>query len=396
DCPKVARKLIKQWLRAGVLDKGNFEETHKGTPQGGVISPLLANIALHGLISDIQKSFPGSITINGKRQRGYQPKIIRYADDFVVVHNELEVIQQCKKLITNWLMKMGLELKPEKTRICHTMDSLEIDGDITEPGFDFLGFNVRQHRVSKHNSGKNGNKELLGFKTIITPSKKAIKAHYQKLRETIDRNRKVPQSELIRKLNPIISGWCNYYRTVVSKEVFSKMDDRIWSKLRAWTVSRATKKNKKNDLLSTYFSPGEHGVWTFQTKTGIAINKHAKVDIIRHTLIKGDVSPYNGDWVYWSKRRGQYTDTPKRVSLLLKKQNGKCNLCGQHFTSEDLVEVDHIIPTNKGGKDEYKNLQLLHRHCHDVKSRQDNSHNIDTSEYTWEEDVLTVPMTTAN
>ncbi len=206
DCPKAARRLIRKWLKAGVLENNTLEETNKGTPQGGVISPLLANIALHGMIKDIENSFPNSITVNGKRQRHYKPKIIRYADDFVVFHYDLKVIYHCRELIEQWLGQIGLEIKPEKTRICHTLDKIEIDGETIEPGFDFLGFSIQQSKVGKYHSGKMGSTgELLGFKTIIKPNKKAIKNHYQKLKETIDRNRKVPQAVLINKLNPIIN-----------------------------------------------------------------------------------------------------------------------------------------------------------------------------------------------
>ena len=106
---------------------------------------------------------------------------------------------------------------------------------------------------------------------------------------------------------------------------------------------------------------------------GLTLWKHAKVEIKRHTLVKSDKSPYDGDWVYWSTRRGKDIETPTRVAILLKKQKGKCPHCGQYFTSSDLLEVDHIIPRSKGGKNEYKNLQLLHASCHDEKSRHDGS-----------------------
>ncbi|MFM6551665.1 MAG: HNH endonuclease, partial [Microcystis panniformis] len=108
--------------------------------------------------------------------------------------------------------------------------------------------------------------------------------------------------------------------------------------------------------------------WLFQTKDGLYLWKHNWIPIVRHTLVRADASPYDGNWTYWATRRGQAIDTPTRVAKLLKKQQGKCSRCGQYFTSSDLIEVDHIHPLSLGGKDEYKNLQLLHRHCHDDKS----------------------------
>lgn len=169
--------------------------------------------------------------------------------------------------------------------------------------------------------------------------------------------------------------------------------------LRAWTVSRTGKANYQK--LSKYFSRGRHGVWTFQTRDngGYILIKHSDTPIIRHTLVKPEASPYDGNWVYWSKRRGNYPETPSRVAKLMKIQKGRCNLCNQHFSPDDVVEIDHIIPKSKGGKDEWKNLQLLHRHCHDVKTRQDGSNDkpidkylVIPDNYRWIDDVLVVPV----
>lgn len=357
DSPASIRREVKQWLNAGVMDKGLFENTEAGTPQGGVISPLLANIALDGMIREITAIYP--------RKLGFAPPvIIRYADDFVVIHKDLEIIQQCKIAIQEWLKPVGLELKPEKTKICHTLE-----GD--NPGFDFLGFNIRSYPVGKHHSGKNSQKELLGFKTLIKPSKKAIKAHHDSIKEVIDSNKHSPQYALITRLNPIIRGWCNYYRGVVSGGIFSSEDMILWKQLRAWTSLRTGKANYKK--LNKYFRNGKNGAWTFQTKEGLRLLSHHETSIKRHTLIRPDKSPYDGDWIYWSKRTGKSLDVPGRVAILLKKQKGKCNHCGLYFNESDHMEVDHIIPRSLGGKDEYNNLQLLHKHCHDLKTASDGS-----------------------
>ncbi len=399
DCPHNIKRIIKQWLECGVLDKGIFEETDSGTPQGGVISPLLANIALHGMIKETINKFPKSIKRNGKQVRGYQPKIIRYADDFVVLHEDYDVILQCKNLIAQWLEKVGLKLKPEKTSIRHTFKSIEHDGKTIKPGFDFLGFNIRSYTVGIHHSGKTGghpNKEkkqrLTGFKTLIKPSKKEILAHHEAIKEVIKANKKAPQAALIARLNPIIRGWCNYYRTVVSKGTFSTEDHIVWGMLRAWTVSRKKKKTPLIKALKKYFSHGKHGIWTFQTK-GMSLYYHAETEIKRHTLVKPEASPLDGNWTYGRKRRGTYTGTPTRVAKLLKKQKGICPWCKQHFTPEDLIEVDHIIPQSKGGKDTYNNYQALHRHCHDAKSKNDYLYDWLDNGYEWKDDVLIVPMT---
>ncbi len=144
------RRQIKAWLKSGVLDFGVFEETSLGTPQGGVISPELANIALHGLESRVKQyaeTLKGGSSINRKAL-----SLIRYADDFVILHENLNVVQQCKEIIADWLKGIGLELSQSKTRITHTLHTMP---DGAEPGFDFLGFTVRQFPVGKHQSGEN-------------------------------------------------------------------------------------------------------------------------------------------------------------------------------------------------------------------------------------------------
>ncbi|MBP0011431.1 group II intron reverse transcriptase/maturase [Roseofilum sp. Belize Diploria] len=374
DCPHSLKRHIKSWLKVGVLDRGIFEATTTGTPQGGVISPLLANIALDGMIRDIVERFPNTLRRNGKNITNYKPIIVRYADDFVVFHRELEVVQQCKIAISDWLSQIGLELKPGKTRICHTLKIINVDGKQENPGFDFLGFNIRQYPVGKNKSVKTPQGKITGFKTLIKPSQKAIKAHRETVKSIIKRDKSAPQSGLIAHLNPVIRGWCNYFRGVVSKETFSMEDHIMWLRLRAWTISRTGKANYQK--LNKYFSQGKNGAWTFQsTKEGYRLLTHSETPIKRHILVRPDKSPHDGDWVYWSKRRGQHIGTPTRIAKLLHKQKGKCNHCGLYFTDTDLVEVDHIIPKSLGGKDEYKNLQLLHKHCHDQKTTNDGSLN---------------------
>ena len=297
------------------------------------LKPLLANIALHGMINDTENHFPKKkCREDGSWNQGYKPRIIRYADDFVVRHEDYEVILQCKNLIAQWLEKVGLEIKPSKTRICHTLNDIRIDGKMEKAGFNFLGFNIRSYPVGKHRSGKTGGKtngisisKTIGFKTLIKPSKKKILAHHEAIKEVIKSHKKAPQAGLIKGLNPIIRGWCNYYRTVASKETFSSEDSKLWSMLRAWTVSRKKKKTPLLDALNKYFSygKGKHGRWTFQTKNYV-LYYHAETEIKRHTLVKPEASPYDGNWTYWSKRRGIYTGTPTRVAKLLKKQKGIC------------------------------------------------------------------------
>jgi len=355
------RKQIKSWLKSGVMERGNFSQTNEGTPQGGVISPLLANIALHGMEDRIKQY---AETLKGEKALNRQAlSLIRYADDFVIIHEDINVILKSQEIITEWLSGIGLELKPSKTKLTHTLN--EYEGNI---GFEFLGFHVQQHKVGNYRAASNGHFKL-GFKTIIIPSKPKIKAHLAKIAEVIDTHETAPQAALISKLNPIIRGWSNYYSTVVSKETFSKCDNLTYDKLRAWARTRGKGSINKDK----YWRTVNNQNWCFSTENGLALNDHTATPIKRHVKVKGNVSPYNGDWVYWGKRRGEYPETPTKVSKLLKEQKGICSHCGLYFTSTDIVEVDHITPKSLGGKDEYKNLQLLHRHCHDTKTASDGS-----------------------
>lgn len=357
------RRQIKAWLKSGVIDDRTLFQTLEGTPQGGVISPLLANIALHGMenrVKQYAETLPG-----GKRDNVSALSLIRYADDFVVLHEKLSVIQKCQQIIADWLKELGLELKPSKTRISHTL--VEYSGNI---GFDFLGFNVRQHPVGKCHSGKNNGK-LLGFKTIITPGKSEVKRHTQKIGKLIDTLKGAPQEIVIATLNPIIKGWANYYSTAVSTLIFSKVDFLIFKQLWAWAIRRHPNKPKKW-IRRKYWRTFEGDNWTFAAANeGIRLLRHNEVEKKLHVKVQGSKSPYDGDWVYWVSRMGKHPEAPSRLPKLLKKQQGKCSNCGLYFKYGDIVEIDHITPRSHGGKDRYDNYQVLHRHCHDVKTALD-------------------------
>lgn len=355
-------RVIKQWLKAGYCVQSDLFPTNEGTPQGGVISPLLANIALHGMEERV-KQYAETLKGN-KRDNRLSLSLIRYADDFVIIHEDLYVIKRCQEIIADWLRDMGLELKPSKTKLTHTLN--ESNGNV---GFEFLGFHIQQHEVGNYRSAKTTNGTTLGFKTLITPSKAKVKTHLAKIADVIDTHNTAPQAALISELNPIIRGWSNYYSTVVSKETFSKVDMLTWQKLRAWARTRG----KGNINKDKYWRTVGDRHWCFSTENGVELLTHTNTPIKRHIKVKGEASPYNGDWTYWSKRRGEYPETPTRVATLIKRQKGICPHCGLYFTCIDLVEVDHIEPTSLGGKDTYNNLQLLHKHCHDTKTATDGS-----------------------
>jgi RNA-directed DNA polymerase len=384
-------RQIKAWLKAGVMDNLNYEPTDKGTPQGGVISPLLANIALHGMEEVISKAFP-KLTENNRKtwyhNRGenfYSPQVIRYADDFVILHENYKVIERCSQIIDAWLDGIGLGINLKKSKITHTLnkpvinrpdDPLGLTPNLADKeGFNFLGFHIRQYKAGKYDSGKSSNGEKLGFKTLIKPSKEAIKTHYKEIARIINTYKAAPQEVLIYKLNPVIRGWSRYYSSVVSKEEYNRLDNLVFQRLWTWGRKRHSKKPAEW-VKKKYWHSHLGNNWTFSTikegKVDVAILRHNSTEIRRHIKVKGTSSPFDGNLKYWSIRKGENPQISKKVATLLKKQKGKCNHCGLYFREEDLLEVDHIIPKSKGGKDKYDNLQLLHRHCHDVKTANDN------------------------
>ena len=337
-------KLVRGWLKAGIVDQGQTLSPETGVPQGGVISPLLMNVALHGLEEDILKAYP----------KRHKPAVIRFADDVVILHHDLDQLHQIKAQTEGWLSQMGLQLNPTKSYLSHTLD--EYQGQV---GFDFLGFNIRQYRVGRYKTRTY--QGYVDFKTLIRPSKKAIKRHLAQLKQVIRDYRGSSQAGLIGKLNPIIRGWANYYKTCSAKVTFNKMTAQLYYKLRRWAAFRHPRKWpkwcyrrywKRLDGLIR-FTDGEHYLFQYE---------HTKIK--RHTKVIGSKSPFDGDWLYWAQRLQQHPLLPLRVVKLLKWQRGKCEDCRLSFTTEDIVEVHHLNGNHSDNR--YVNLSLLHGHCHDI------------------------------
>jgi RNA-directed DNA polymerase len=369
------RRLIRSWLKSGFMDGQDIFPTTAETPQGGVISPLLANIALHGMEEAI-KEYANTLPTRrnyGKKQNRNALSLIRYADDFVIIHEDVEVVMGAKAVIEGFLKDIGLELSSSKTRICHTFESYEGK----QPGFDFLGFNIRQFPANDGVCARNTNGEILGFTTLIQPNKKALQSHYKKISDIIDSHKAAPQKVLIQKLNPIIDGWARYYSSENSTEVFNDLNHLIYRKLMAWGKSRHGNKGS-HWIVDKYWTKVKGDKWVFgyqnpDTDERYILSKHTWTKIVRFTKVKGEASTYNGDFVYWSTRTGKSKEIPSILARTLQKQKGKCEFCNLAFTSEDQIELDHIMPISLGGKRKLDNLQALHRHCHDQKTANDGS-----------------------
>jgi len=335
--PTINRQ-VRGWLKAGIFENGEIFPSEAGTPQGGIASPLLANIALHGLETAITTALP-------KRHR---LAVIRFADDFVILCEDLATLQAACGLTEKWLAEMGLTLKPGKTYITHTLNEYE-----ARTGFDFLGFTVRQFRMGKHHSKR-------GYKVIIKPSLKAQKRHLEQMQELIYTHRGSNQTALIAALNPRIRGWTNYHRACSAKRTFNRMDYQCYWKLSKWAKWQNPRKSctwrkhrywlRKRNRLD--FSDGN-----------ATLVKYADTPIKRHVKVQGQKSPYDGDWAYWIDRLGRDPSKPNRVIALLKRQACRCMLCGLRFMTEDHLEVHHRNGNHNDNAP--ANLALLHGHCHD-------------------------------
>ena len=413
------RQQIKAWLKAGVIDQGIFTATSEGTPQGGTISPLLANVALHGMeimLNEFAKTLDMRRIDKPNKQISRQHKVmsltlVRYADDLVVLHNDLKAIQRCRELISEWLKGMGLKLKPSKTRIAHTLrPELSEDG---LAGFDFLGYHIQQFPAGKYASAKHPSTKLpLRFRTLITPSKKSCKQHQKNIKDVIRKHKNSHQALLIKELNPIIRGWVKYYSFSDAQSVkeLPRQDHLIVQKLRAWARYRTGNFGKKTKR--KYWTKIGNNNWVFATRSGDAnplrLLTHTEFgsSSTKYVRVKGEDSPFNGNLIYWSTRMGKNPDLPTRKATLLRSQRGICPWCCLHFREGDILEEDHILARALGGKDEYKNLQLLHGHCHDEKTAldmeykkeqekskyyDDFSKELNKYEWYWEDDILYIP-----
>jgi RNA-directed DNA polymerase len=339
--PQPVMRLIRAWLKAGILEGGQTLFPEAGTPQGGGLSPLLANIALHG--------FEMFVSRKGRKHRVV---VIRYADDFVILCDDLDVLLEAKTRAEEWLAEMGLQLKAAKTHVTHTLNKHE--GQV---GFDFLGFHIQQYPVGKYHA----HKRQAGYKTLIQPSRKAVQRHLRELKDLIRRYRGAPQAALVAALNPKIRGWTLYYQSSVAARLFNKLDSLLHHKLMRWASFRHPRKTNGWRYRRYWRQVGTY--MTFSDGTS-SLTRHGEMPITRHVKVRGDKSPYDGDWVYWGARLGRDPTKPKRAIRLLKQPHGRCPHCGLRFTTEDVFEV-HQADGNHNNNGP-ANLVLLHAHCHDV------------------------------
>jgi RNA-directed DNA polymerase len=372
------RKQLKSWLKVGVLDNNVFLDTEIVTSLGVIIAPLLANIALHG-IEEYAKGLIKHIPFYGATGRLIKSSrrcdsldFVRYADQFVILHPYLSVISLIQNRLPDFLGGFGLILNHSKSFITNTLEIKDDTKDICpglngKPGFNFLGFYIRQFKTN-HLSAYGYNKLHLGFRTLIIPSLESRKEHQAELHKLVLKfGKHLSQDILIKKLNRIIRSWANNFGKSDANMMglLVQMYYLLYLKLRRWS-KRIYKTSGKGRVA---FRKVGSDNWRFATEN-IALIRHFDYSqpLSRYVKVKGESSPFDDNQPYWSNRLLLNNLYNTRTMILLRVQKCYCNWCHSDFKYYDILEVDHIIPKAKGGGDEFENLQLLHRHCHDIKS----------------------------
>jgi RNA-directed DNA polymerase len=342
----INKAILAQWLKAGIIDRSTFQTTEAGTPQGSPISPVLANLTLDGLETRLQQALPKTTPAGTKAK----VNLARFADDFVVTGSSKTFLEsQVQPLIVRFLQERGLTLSPHKTTITHI-----------DQGFDFLGQNIRKYQG----------------KLLIKPAGKSIKKLKIRLRTIIKANAQATAGQLITQLNPLLRGWTNYHRHVVSKKSFNAVDDYLWHILWRWAKRRHPNKSRYW-IKYKYFGPPKGRKWDFfgsvtddkgQTHQ-VTLLRATDVAIKRHVKIKAQANPFDPDWELYFEQRldakmvNQLQGKWKMLALW-KAQQGLCPICQQKITTQTGWHSHHIIRRVQGGNDTLQNQVLLHPNCH--------------------------------
>jgi RNA-directed DNA polymerase len=333
------KAILRKWLKAGFMQGRTLWPTEAGTPQGGIISPVLANIALDGLEALLRENF--------SRRTGTKHldkvHLVRYADDFIISGSSRELlVDEVKPLVASFLETRGLELSPEKTSITHI-----------ETGFDFLGWNVRRY--------DNG--------MLIRPSKKSVQTFMRKIRALVKEQKHLPQSALIGTLNPLIRGWANYHRCAVAGKTFHGLSWQIWRTLWQWAKRRHP--NKGGRWIARRYWTTATPRWAFaargQKRELVKLVDISDISIRRHVKIRAGANPYDPKWEMYFEERAQRQMKQAlsgRLWKLWSRQDGRCPVCSQLITTDTDWHTHHIVWRVKGGSDRLDNLALLHPDCH--------------------------------
>jgi RNA-directed DNA polymerase len=305
-----ARGAIRAWLKAGVMEEGQLAPTLEGTPQGGVISPVLLNVALHGMEQAAGVRYRNLARSDAESVAG-TPVLVRYADDYVAMCHGREQAEETKAALAAWLAPRGLSFNEDKTKIVHV-----------EEGFSFLGCDIRRH-VDRQGSAK----------LLITPSKKSVKRFRERLAAELRSLRGGNAAAVVARLNPIVGGWTAYYRGRVSSRVFARVDHDLWHL--TWRWGCHTHPNKSRHWVAARyfgrFNRARRDRWVFgDPETGAYLTKCSWTRIVRHTPVKGSASPDDPALAeYWADRRRKRRPPPldSHTLRLLRAQDDRCPVC---------------------------------------------------------------------
>jgi RNA-directed DNA polymerase len=342
------REVLRKWLKAGLIYKGQLQATEAGTPQGGIISPTLANVTLNGLERELIAHLGAKFGI--AKAKKLKVNVVRYADDFVITGDSKEILEnEVRPWVEAFLAVRGLRLSEAKTRITHI-----------DEGFDFLGWNFRKY------SGT----------LLIKPSRKNVQTFYRKVADTISGHKTVKQAELIRLLNPMLRGWAQYHSSVVAKQAYSRMVSLVFFRLWRWSKRRHPNKNTDWVKQKYFHSTGSRN-WVFAVpivrddgSTGLLeLYQLSGMEIRRHKKVKGDFNPFDPQWEQYGEqlrqmRMWESMRYRKQWASLYMSQSGMCAHCGSALTEETGWHDHHLEYRMHGGSDALSNRVLLHPDCH--------------------------------
>lgn len=348
--PICHKNVLEQWLKSGVMEEMNYIDTEEGTPQGGIISPVLCNIALNGLEKLIKKANP--------LKKGISPGVhlIRYADDMIITAKSKEIAIKNKELLIEFLKERGLELNERKTLITHI-----------KTGFDFLGFNIRRMKWNPKLNKDTEQETVL----IIKPSIKGINKLMESVKKVITMNK--PIIKIISELNPILRGWGEHKRiSYHSQPTFIKMDNWIYIKMRKWAYWR---KGSVRRTINKYLVQSKTRKWNWGVSLKQKLINLGEISIITLRPLKLDKNPYLKKHIeYFNKRKERIIEAKFR-SIIYKIYEQMCPICGESLHNGEPVELHHIIPHKSKGKYSTENILPLHQICHQQVSH--GKHNLD-------------------
>lgn len=368
-------KQVKAWLEAGVLIKSCLWRSLSSVQKTHALSPLLVNIALHGLEMELQafaRNLPGC-----KKDNERALSFVRYGDNFLVMHEDTHILQELKVIVTKFLDHLGLQLDEKKTKIVHTEKPTESD----PPGFNYLGFYVvhrnRKKRMQTQRFIK-ANFSGQDFILTIIPSEESVKCHKKEIRNLIKSSFGLSQEKLIEKLNPIIRNWALLKKTPSSFEIFQELDSYLfmqtwkWSRRRHLTMSRSELKDK-------YYRKIGNRNWVFSfekketndTTSIIRLQAYNDIKVQRHVKVEVNASIYDGNILYWNNRTVSNRWISSDIVKLIRDQQGTCTYCGQAFLPEDILKKHDIRPRISHSKTLRKDVQVVHNYCHLIKTQID-------------------------